>query len=84
MLSEIGDTSAPMSTEILEHKRKLRLYIKSFIEQALQERPADEIDVISDAIYLLFEGAIVESKIYKETWPVKKAKKMIRILVEEK
>jgi len=84
MLSEIGDTSAPMSHEILEHKRKLRQYIKSFIEQALHEKPAGDIDVISDAIYLLFEGAIVESKIYKETWPVKKAKKMIKILVEEK
>jgi hypothetical protein len=40
--------------------------------------------VISDAIYLLFEGAIVESKICKDTWPVKKAKKMIRVLLEDK
>jgi len=84
MLSEIGDTSAPMSHEILEHKRKLRQYIIHFIGESLHGKPADEIDVISDAIYLLFEGAIVESKIYKETWPVKKAKKMIRLLVEEK
>ena len=83
MLSEIGDSSPLMSKEILEHKGKLRSYIKGFIEQVLQGKPADEIDVISDAIYLLFEGAIVESKIYKETWPVKKAKKMIKMLLED-
>lgn len=84
MLSEIGDTSPLMYQEILGHKHKLRLYIKKFIEEALLGRAADEIDVISDAIYLLFEGAIVESKICKDTWPVKKAKKMIRVLLEDK
>jgi len=84
MLSEIGDTSPLMYQEILGHKHKLRLYIKKFIEEALPGRAADEIDVISDAIYLLFEGAIVESKICKDTWPVKKAKKMIRVLLEDK
>jgi AcrR family transcriptional regulator len=81
MLSEIGDSSSLMFKEILEHKGKLRAYIKGFTEQALQGKRADEIDVISDAIYLLFEGAIVESKIYKDTWPVKKSKKMIKVLL---
>jgi AcrR family transcriptional regulator len=84
MLSEIADTSPLMSKEILEHKRKLRLYMKSFIEAALQGKPAEETDVLGDAIYLLYEGAIVESKIYKETWPVKKAKKMIKVLLKDK
>jgi AcrR family transcriptional regulator len=81
MLSEIGDTSPLMSKEIIEHKGKLREFMKGFISDALQAKPADEIDVTGDSIYLLYEGAIVESKIYKETWPIKKAKKMIKTLL---
>src|SRR5688500_10576230 len=67
MISEIGDTSPLMYKEIIEHKGKLRQYLKGFIEQALQGRPTDQIDLLGDASCLLYEGAIVESKIYKET-----------------
>jgi len=84
MLSEIGSTSPLMSKEILEHKDKFRRYLKSFIEEPLQGRSKEDIDVLGDAIFLLYDGAIVESKIYKETWPVKKAKKMVQLLLESK
>lgn len=84
MLSEIGGTSPLMLKEIIEHKGKLRSYLKSFVQGSLQGKPADEVDTVGDSIYLLYEGAIVESKIYKETWPVKKAKKMVRLLLESR
>lgn len=81
MLTEIGNTSPLMSKEIFEHKEKLRQYIKDFAESALESKAEDEKEIIGDSIYLLFEGAIVESKIYKDTWPVKRAKAMIIILI---
>jgi AcrR family transcriptional regulator len=81
MLTEIGSTSPLMSKEILEHKDKFRRYLKSFIEEPLRGRPIQDPDILGDSIFLLYEGAIVESKIYKETWPVKKAKKMVQLLL---
>jgi AcrR family transcriptional regulator len=81
MLTEIGAESPLMSKEILEHKVKLRQFIKGFAESALVNKPEEERDTIGDAIYLLYEGAIIESKIYKDTWPVKKAKGLIIILL---
>jgi AcrR family transcriptional regulator len=84
MLSEIGDTSPLMSKEILEHKGMFRQYLKSFIEGPLQGKLIEDIDVLGDSIFLLYEGAIVESKIHKETWPVKKAKRMVQLLLENK
>ena len=83
MLSEIGETSPLMYKEITEHKEKLRKYIKSFVESALQRKATEETDVLGDSIYLLFEGAIVESKICKDIWPVKKAKWMVQILLQK-
>ncbi|WP_207514732.1 TetR/AcrR family transcriptional regulator [Longitalea luteola] len=83
MLSEIGESSPLMSKEIIEHKGKLREFMKGFVTAALQGKPADEIEMIGDSIYLLYEGAIVESKIYKETWPVKRSKKMIKALLAD-
>jgi len=82
MLGEIGDSSPLMSKEIREHKSKLRQYIKGFVEQAVNDRLHG--DMLGDSIYLLYEGAIVESRIYKDTWPVKKAKKMINMLLKTK
>ncbi|WAC12987.1 TetR/AcrR family transcriptional regulator [Dyadobacter pollutisoli] len=82
MLSEIGSTSPLMLREIVEHKGKLRQYMKNFVEKALDGTPEEETEMMGDAIYLMFEGAIVESKIYRNTWPVKKARRMTEILVK--
>jgi AcrR family transcriptional regulator len=84
MLSEIGATSPLMSKEILEHKDKFRRYLKSFITDPLKGKPIKDLDVLGDSIFLLYEGAIVESKIHKQTWPVKKAKKMVQLLLGSK
>lgn len=82
ILSELADSSPPMLTQIVEHKTKLRNYIKNFVKDVLPDEPA-KADLLGDAIYLLFEGAIVESKIYKDTWPTKSAKKMVKAMLQE-
>jgi AcrR family transcriptional regulator len=82
ILSEIGESSPRMYKEIAEHKDTLRKYIKSFVQSALKGKSKENIEVMGDSIYLLFEGAIVESKICKDTWPVKKAKKMVQLLLK--
>ncbi|MDF2193776.1 TetR/AcrR family transcriptional regulator [Paraflavitalea sp. CAU 1676] len=84
MLSEIGDTSPVMSKAILEHKARLRNYLKAFIQDALTSQSAATIDLTGDAIYLLFEGAIVESKIYKQPWPIQKARDMAKLLLSQR
>lgn len=83
MLSEIGGSSPLMSRQILEHKAKLRQYMKGFVEQALEGSGGTDADFVGDSIYLLYEGAIVESKIYRETWPVKRARKMAEMLIKK-
>lgn len=82
ILSEVGGNSPLMFKEIIEHKAKLRQYMKGFVEKALEGDEGTDIDFVGDSIYLLYEGAIVESKIYRDTWPVKKARKMAEVLLK--
>ncbi|MDR7130270.1 AcrR family transcriptional regulator [Algoriphagus sp. 4150] len=83
MLAEIADSSPLMRQQIIEHKAKLREYIKELVIRSLPSHSPEEADLIGDSVYLLFEGAIVESKIYKDTWPVKSVKKMIKNMLGE-
>lgn len=69
MLAEIAETSPLMRKEVIEHKTKLRENMKRFVSQALPEKK--EADAIGDTIYLLFKPAMVESKIFRDTWPIK-------------
>lgn len=87
MLSELADSASPMHDEIIEHKAKLRSYMKNFVREALANRASIVEDVekyesVGDSIYLMFEGAIVESKIYKDAWPILAAKKTVKTLLE--
>lgn len=84
MLTELGDAKSPLQNEIVEHKAKLRGYIKDLVREALKNKNPENHDNIGDSIYLLFEGAIVESKIYKDTWPLVAAKKGVKNLLEVK
>lgn len=76
LLSDVDGISKKMQNQILEHKTKLRIYFKELVKGYLN---ANEIELAmpnaADTIYLLFEAAIVESKVYRDAWPIQVAKK---------
>ena len=82
MLSELADSGPAMRKQIVEHKTKLRDHLKSLVRDAIG-KDSGKAEMIGDSVYLLFEGSIIESKIYKDVWPIKSAKKMIKNLLEE-
>lgn len=83
MLAELADSNEVMQKEVLAHKAKLREYIRNLVKEALPEAVSGTTDSVADAVYLLFEGAIVESKIYKDAWPIKSAKEMVKRLLNK-
>lgn len=82
ILSELADEESAIRVQVLEHKVKLRNYIKEFVQEAIGEKRSEKGDRLGDAVYLLFEGAIVESKIHKDSWPTRTARKMVKTLIE--
>lgn len=78
MMAEITDASKEMQAEIIAHKSRLRNLIKSLTKDAGAENEA-----VGDMVYVLFEGAIAESKIFKNVWPVRTAKNSVQMLLKK-
>lgn len=75
LLTEIDSTSRTMQNQVIEHKTKLRNLFKTLVQQHSNENFGFAFSNAQDAIYLLFEAAIIESKVYKDAWPIRTAKK---------
>jgi AcrR family transcriptional regulator len=77
LLGELSDSSPKMREEIVEHKSKLR----TLFAQLVHAHQPLASQSLADSIYLLFEGAIVESKIYRHPWPIRTAKNTVYSLL---
>jgi AcrR family transcriptional regulator len=75
LLTEIETSSPEMRVQVLEHKSKLRNRFRSLVHEYTREHPQLLFANAHDTIYMLFEAAIIESKIYKDVWPILAAKK---------
>ncbi len=74
LLSDIDSVSKRMQIEIIEHKTKLRNLFKSLVKFHTGSNRKLAMPNAHDSIYLLFEAAIVESKVYQDEWPIAAAK----------
>lgn len=72
ILSEISSENRSILAVIQDHKTGLRNYLTSIIEN----------ESLNDHIYLLFEGALIESQLFKNQWPVERAKKIVESLIQ--
>ena len=82
LLADIDSTSSEMQKQILEHKTKLRNLFLTLIQLYSKENVAFIHENVHDIIYLLFEGAIVESKVYKDIWPIETAKRTVKNILK--
>ncbi|MFN8357616.1 MAG: TetR/AcrR family transcriptional regulator [Spirosomataceae bacterium] len=80
VLVEVGDSSPMMRAQVVAHKTKLRSYLANLIKPLA---PPLQVELWTNHIYLLFEGAIVESKIYQNDWPLQSAKLIVSSLLSE-
>ncbi|MDX2301150.1 MAG: TetR/AcrR family transcriptional regulator [Microscillaceae bacterium] len=66
------------NTKILTEVRKQKVASRAYFHQLLAT--TDKTD-FADEIFILFEGAIVTSRIYQDTWAIEEAKKRIMNLL---
>ncbi|MDN5213164.1 TetR/AcrR family transcriptional regulator [Fulvivirgaceae bacterium BMA12] len=72
ILSEISDDNRAILSVIQDHKTDLRNYIGTLAVNSL----------LRDHLYLLFEGALIESQLFKNQWPIDQAKKIVKSLIK--
>lgn len=80
--TELPDDSGEISAIVQEHKKELRAIIDQFTSELDHENRSDQdVALLSDTIYLMFEGAIVESQNYRDIWPVKRSLEAVKQLL---
>lgn len=71
-LAEVPETTHPLRQQVRANKDFLRQYIRELLAP-FDLRPA-KLSTTADTIYLLFEGAVIETQNYGEGWPIKVAR----------
>lgn len=75
LLTDVDEVSKGIRKEIVGHKTRLRSFFKSIVKEHHEKVFLPKTE---DVIYLLFESAIMETKVYKDTWPITSAKAIIQ------
>ena len=82
--AETPDASNPMRDQVASHKRSLHELFQSLTIAAFQPPKSKNSEIaenVGSTLFLLFEGALVESQNFRQTWPVQIAKKQAHKLL---
>ncbi|PIF46744.1 AcrR family transcriptional regulator [Chryseobacterium sp. 52] len=82
IMTEIAGEDEQITIMSVAHKQKFRDFLYTLASE-ISTKPITAQE-IADTIYLLYEGATVESKIFKQSWPIELARKNAeRILIQD-
>lgn len=82
MASEFPNRNSPVREIIAQHKTALRNYLEILVGDALPKESKEIVKAKTTTIFLLLEGALVESQNYGEIWPIQAAEKAIQQLLD--
>ena len=71
ILAEISKENKIIREEISINKINLKSYISDLVSENLNTENPEKI---ASKLYLLFEGALTESYLHQDSWPIKEAK----------
>ncbi|MEO1052651.1 MAG: TetR/AcrR family transcriptional regulator [Bacteroidota bacterium] len=77
-MSEIPKDNQVIRSEIVKQKNGLKAYIQKIIEENLT---VADSQTLARKIYLLYEGAVAESYLHQEDWPIVEARQMAELLL---
>ncbi len=78
--SEFPDAAHPIRGQVKAHKHTMQGYVQGLVAQMTLPEGKNK-EVIARSIYLLAEGAIVESQVHGDAWPVATAKEAVKMLL---
>ena len=80
-LSEVQEPENPMRQEIVSHKNGLHETIQLLAADHFTGKSSAFAKQKGSIIFLLFEGALVESQNFRDTWPIVSARKEVKALL---
>ncbi|MEM7593329.1 MAG: TetR/AcrR family transcriptional regulator [Cyanobacteria bacterium P01_A01_bin.83] len=80
--AEFSDPESEPRQLIAQFKTDLKLYIEQLVKQALPTDIAPELAQIkATTVYLLFEAALIESRVHHDLWPIHTSKEAVAQLI---
>ncbi|MDC8002638.1 TetR/AcrR family transcriptional regulator [Aureisphaera galaxeae] len=83
VLSELPPNNIVLRSEIMSQKKGLLGFIETLLVENAQKGSKEDFKTLAQRIYLLLEGAVAQSNIHKEEWPIVQAKEMCRNLLKD-
>lgn len=77
-MAEIPQDDKRIKEEIRKQKESLRVIIKNLVEENLAENKEESLP---DQLYILYEGALMESYLHTSSWPISLVKSMASKLI---
>ena len=78
ILAELPKNNTIIKEAIFKNKTNLKQYITDLVKNNLTVKQPEKL---ASKLYLLFEGALVESFLHQDSWPIKDAKEIAMILI---
>ncbi|MCO6357813.1 TetR family transcriptional regulator [Roseivirga pacifica] len=79
-IAEISQEDKLMMAEILKQKREMKAFTYRLVVDNLNAR---EPEVIANQLYLIYESALMEARVFNEKWPIEVAKGMFEKIIQE-
>ena len=80
-ISEIPKENQRIRSEIQGQKEQLIVVIEKIIKDNLPQKSSEERNRLAKQIYLLYEGAVAESHLHKDNWPIKSARSICKQII---
>lgn len=79
--SEFPSPDSKIRLLVVDHKNALQDYIRQLVDRLNISPKKKNTAMLADLIYLLFEGAITKSQIYRSTGSIEAAREAVRQLI---
>jgi AcrR family transcriptional regulator len=79
--SEFPSPDSKIRLLVVNHKNALQDYIRQLVDRLNISSKKNNAAMLADLIYLLFEGAITTSQIYRSTQPIQAAREAVKQLI---
>ena len=80
ILSEIPKESEKIQKEITTEKDHFLRFIREIVIEH-SGKSGDQAERLAKRLYLLYEGAITESQLQEEAWPIEEAKEIAKLVL---
>lgn len=81
-VSEIPKENVTIRKTIQDQKKEFLALIEKLAVNNFQDKSLEQNKKLAKRIYLLYEGAISESHIHQEVWPIQSAKELCELILE--